>query len=105
LTDFKQLFEKMTKSSEQKQFLTYYFIAAHPGCAEEDMRELKSFATRELKINPQQIQIFTPLPSTYSGLMYFAGIDPFTGRKIFVEKNIAKKKRQKDIVVRGKVSQ
>ncbi|MCX5845701.1 MAG: YgiQ family radical SAM protein [Deltaproteobacteria bacterium] len=104
LTDFKQLFEKMTESSEQKQFLTYYFIAAHPGCEEEDMRELKSFATRELKINPQQIQIFTPLPSTYSGLMYFTGIDPFTGRKIFVEKNIAKKQRQKDIVVGRKVS-
>ena len=99
LTTFKQLFEKMTKSSGHKQFLTYYFIAAHPGCTEEDMRELKSFATRELKINPLQIQIFTPLPSTYSGLMYFTGIDPFTGRKIFVEKNIAKKQRQKDIVV------
>ena len=99
LTNFKQLFEKMNESSGQKQFLTYYFIAAHPGCTEEDMRELKSFATRELKINPQQIQIFTPLPSTYSSLMYFTGIDPATGRKIFVEKNIAKKQRQKDIVV------
>ncbi len=87
------------KSSGQKQFLTYYFIAAHPGCVEEDMRELKAFATRELKINPQQVQIFTPLPSTYSALMYFTGIDPATGRKIFVEKNIAKKQRQKDIVV------
>ena len=104
LTTFKQLFEKMTKLSGHKQFLTYYFIAAHPGCTEEDMRELKSFATRELKINPQQIQIFTPLPSTYSGLMYFTGIDPFTGRKIFVEKDIAKKQRQKYIVVGGKVS-
>ena len=99
LTNFKQLFEKMNESSGQKQFLTYYFIAAHPGCTEEDMRELKSFTTRELKINPQQIQIFTPLPSTYSSLMYFTGINPATGRKIFVEKNIAKKQRQKDIVV------
>ena len=79
--------------------MTYYFIAAHPGCTEVDMRELKSFTTRELKINPQQIQIFTPLPSTYSALMYFTGIDPATGKKIFVEKNIAKKQRQKDIVV------
>jgi len=99
LVNFKQLFEKTNKSSGQKQFLTYYFIAAHPGCTEEDMRELKSFAARELKINPQQIQIFTPLPCTYSALMYFTGIDPATGRKIFVEKNIAKKQRQKDIVV------
>jgi radical SAM superfamily enzyme YgiQ (UPF0313 family) len=87
------------KESGQKQFLTYYFIAAHPGCTEEDMRELKSFAGRELKTNPRQVQIFTPLPSTYSGLMYFTEIDPVTGRKIFVEKNITKKQRQKDIVV------
>jgi uncharacterized radical SAM protein YgiQ len=99
LANFKALFEKMNKSSGQKQFLTYYFIAAHPGCTEEDMRELKSFASRELKINPQQMQIFTPLPSTYSALMYFTGIDPSTGKKIFVEKNNAKKQRQKDIVV------
>jgi uncharacterized radical SAM protein YgiQ len=102
LTNFKQLFEKINESSGQKQFLTYYFIAAHPGCTEEDMRELKSFAGRELKTNPRQVQIFTPLPSTYSGLMYFTEIDPATGRKIFVEKNIARKQRQKDIVV-GKI--
>jgi len=99
LTRFKELFEKMNKASGQKQFLTYYFIAAHPGCTEDDMRELKSFASRELKINPQQIQIFTPLPSTYSSLMYFTGIDPATGRKISVEKDNAKKQRQKDIVM------
>jgi len=103
LINFKALFEKMNSGARQKQFLTYYFIAAHPGCSEDDMRSLKSFATRELKINPQQIQIFTPLPSTYSSLMYFTGIDPFTGRKIFVEKNIAKKQRQKDIVMGKKI--
>jgi uncharacterized radical SAM protein YgiQ len=103
LTRFKELFEKMNKASGQKQFLTYYFIAAHPGCTEEDMRELKSYASRELKINPQQIQIFTPLPSTYSALMYFTGIDPATGKKIFVEKDNGKKQRQKDIVV-GKMN-
>ena len=99
LLNFKQIFEKTTASSGQKQFLTYYFIAAHPGCTEKDMRELKSFAGRELKTNPRQVQIFTPLPSTYSGLMYFTEIDPATGRKIFVEKKTEKKQRQKDIVV------
>jgi uncharacterized radical SAM protein YgiQ len=102
LLKFKQIFEEINKSSKQKQFLTYYFIAAHPGCTEEDMRELKSFAGRELKTNPRQVQIFTPLPSTYSSLMYFTEIEPVTGRKIFVEKNTEKKQRQKDIVV-GKI--
>ncbi|MFZ2396423.1 MAG: YgiQ family radical SAM protein [Smithella sp.] len=100
LLNFKQIFEKTNRSSGQKQFLTYYFIAAHPGCTEEDMRELKSFAGRELKTNPRQVQIFTPLPSTYSSLMYFTETDPATGRKIFVEKKTEKKQRQKDIVLK-----
>jgi uncharacterized radical SAM protein YgiQ len=100
LLNFKQIFEKTNRSSGQKQFLTYYFIAAHPGCTEEDMRELKSFAGRELKTNPRQVQIFTPLPSTYSSLMYFTETDPATGRKIFVEKKTGKKQRQKDIVLK-----
>ena len=98
LMNFKHIFERINKSSGQKQFLTYYFIAAHPGCTEEEMRELKSFASKELKTNPRQVQIFTPLPSTYSSLMYYTEINPFTGNKIFVEKSATKKQRQKDIV-------
>jgi len=99
LTYFKTLFEKMNAEAGLKQFLTYYFIAAHPGCTEEDMRELKSFAARELHTTPQQVQIFTPLPSTWSALMYWTGIDPASGKKIYVEKDVAKKQKQKDIVV------
>ena len=99
LLNFKKIFEETSRLSGQKQFLTYYFIAAHPGCSEEDMRSLKSFAGRELKTNPRQVQIFTQIPSTYSSLMYFTEIDPTTGRKIFVEKKTDKKQRQKDIIV------
>lgn len=104
LLNFKYLFEKTKKSLKQKQFLTYYFIAAHPGCTEEDMRELKSFAQKELKINPRQVQIFTPLPSTYSSVMYYTEMDPFTGKTIFVEKRLDQKQRQKDIIVKSKDS-
>jgi len=92
--------QSQNKTSGQNQFLTYYFIAAHPGCTEENMHELKSFASRELKIHPRQVQIFTPLPSTYSALMYLTEADPFNGRKIFVEKNTERKQRQKDIVLK-----
>jgi uncharacterized radical SAM protein YgiQ len=101
LLAFRNMFEKLNTGAAKKQFLTYYFIAAHPGCTEEDMHSLKSFTSRELKINPQQVQIFTPTPSTYSSLMYWTGIDPFTGRKIFVEKDKNKKQKQKDIVTAG----
>lgn len=98
LLTFKEMFEKLNKSSGIRQFLTYYFIAAHPGCTQADMRSLQSFIRSKLQITPRQVQIFTPTPSTYSSLIYWTGYDPESGRKIFVEKNIRKKQEQKDII-------
>lgn len=99
LLAFKSLFYRSTRAAGKNQFLTYYLIAAHPGCTERDMRRLKRFASRRLRINPEQVQIFTPTPSTYSSLMYYTEMDPWTGKKIFVEKEPAKRERQKTIVV------
>ena len=99
LLQFRDLFTKLTKEARREQYLTYYLIAAHPGCTERDMRSLKRFASRHLKINPRQVQIFTPTPSTYSSLMYYTEMDPFTGEKLFVEKDLAKKARQKSVLV------
>lgn len=105
LLEFKTIFDKLNSDAGCRQFLTYYFIAAHPGCTNEDMRDLRSFASRKLKINPRQVQIFTPTPSTYSSLMYWTGNDSTTGRKIFVEKDAGKKQKQKDILVQNHPSQ
>ncbi|MCF6246380.1 MAG: YgiQ family radical SAM protein [Desulfobacula sp.] len=100
LLEFKQKFDQLSRQSKKKQFLTYYLIAAHPGCHMQDMKALKQFATRQLKTSPEQVQIFTPSPSTYSTLMYYTEIDPFTQKKIFVEKNPKQKQKQKSIVTR-----
>ena len=100
LLQFKGLFENTNRRLKKQQFLTYYLIAAHPGCTLNDMKSLKRFAGRELKMNPEQIQIFCPAPSTYSALMFYAETDPFTGKKIFVEKDPRRKELQKDIVVK-----
>jgi uncharacterized radical SAM protein YgiQ len=98
LLRFRDLFYKLTKAAGKEQYLTYYFIAAHPGCTEGDMQALKRFAGRHLKINPRQVQVFTPTPSTYSSLMYYTETDPFTGEPLFVEKGLAQKQRQKNIL-------
>jgi radical SAM superfamily enzyme YgiQ (UPF0313 family) len=78
-------------------FLTYYFIAAYPGCSEKEMRTLKSFIGANLKIRPEQTQIFTPTPSTNATLMYYCGKN-LSGGKIFVEKDRNKKQKQKRII-------
>ena len=99
LIKFKNLFYKLNEEAGKKQFLTYYLIAAHPGCSEADMADLKKFASEELKTSPEQVQIFTPTPSTWSSVMYYTEMDPFSGEKIFVEKEQGRKDKQKQIVV------
>ncbi|MFH1258299.1 MAG: YgiQ family radical SAM protein [Elusimicrobiota bacterium] len=104
LKDFKAEFDRFNREAEKSQFLTYYLIAAHPGCGNEEMRSLKKFVTEELKMTPEQVQVFTPSPSTYSTLMYCTETDPFTGKKIFVEKDLREKERQKEVIVGKKSS-
>jgi len=98
LLRFKKMFDSMTAHAGKRQFLTYYLIAAHPGCTEDDVRHVKDFAVRYLKIKPEQVQIYLPAPSTYSGLMYHTGLDPFTKKPLFVEKDPVRKEKQKRII-------
>ncbi len=99
LLKFKERFEAANKKHGVKQFLTYYFIAAHPGCGDDDMRALKRFATQNLNLAPEQVQIFTPTPSTWSTVMYYTGRDPFSGQPVNVVRGLRAKQDQKDLLV------
>ena len=98
LLEFKTRFDELNRLAGKRQFLTYYLIAAHPGCSEADMQRVRAFASQKLQIHPEQVQVFTPTPSTYSSLMYYTELDPFTGKALFVEKDTRRKERQKEIV-------
>ncbi len=98
LIEFAKLFYRFTQLAGKQQFLTYYLIAAHPGCTFEDMEKLKNFATDFMKISPEQVQIFIPAPSTYSALMYHTGLDPFSGKPLFVARDLKQKELQKTVV-------
>ncbi len=95
LLAFRDLFLRLNKQHRKKQFLTYYLIAAHPGSTLNHMKALRGFVQRELHLDPEQVQIFTPLPSTWSTVMYYTGRDPFDGGEIFVERNTPDKEKQK----------
>ncbi|MDD9302771.1 MAG: YgiQ family radical SAM protein [Desulfobacter sp.] len=98
LLAFKDEFYQINSSLGKKQFLTYYLIAAHPGCTAEDMRLLKKFTREKLKTSPEQVQIFTPTPSTFSTLMYYTEKNPFTMDPLFVEKDPRAKEKQKQVI-------
>jgi uncharacterized radical SAM protein YgiQ len=99
LLDFKRMFDASNEEQKKRQFLTYYLMAAHPGCYDRHMEELRRFAVTELKTNPEQIQIFTPTPSTFSTMMYHTRRDIGNSNNLKVEKSMQMKQRQKDIVM------
>jgi hypothetical protein len=65
------------------------------------MQKLKTFALKELKILPRQVQIFTPTPSTFSTLMYWSGKNPLTGKSCFVERSFQGREQQKNVLAAG----
>jgi uncharacterized radical SAM protein YgiQ len=91
----KKRFEDTTARYDLKYEIIPYFISSHPGCSENDMKKLAA-EVKALGIRPEQVQDFTPTPMTLSTLMYYTGIDPFTGKKVYVARDIEQKRRQKE---------
>lgn len=97
---FVRFFQNICFRVGKRVYLSCYVMAAHPGCTLGHMRQFLQFARSMLHFVPEQVQIFTPLPSTRSTVMYHSGLDPFSGREISREKNLQGKKRQKEILFR-----
>ena len=91
----KKRFDNITTKHDLKFEITPYFISAHPGCTDSDMKDLVA-EVKNLGIKPEQVQDFTPTPMTLSTLMYYTGVDPYTGKKVYVARNIEEKRKQKE---------
>ncbi|MFW5793663.1 MAG: DUF3362 domain-containing protein, partial [Bacteroidota bacterium] len=57
---------------------------------------------RKLKSKPEQVQEFTPTPMTLSSTIYYTGINPYSGEKVFSEKKTTGKRVQKDFFFSSK---
>ena len=97
-----ELFERLNadfKSVCRREGLNYqlipYFISSHPGCTEQDMRRLSQKVLGRLNFTLEQVQDLTPTPMTLSSVMFWTGMDPYTGEKLFVARRQEDKKRQK----------
>jgi len=100
LLKFKEEFEDSNKKFGKDQYLTYYFMAAHPGCYERHMEDLDKFIHSRLKTNPEQVQIFTPTPSTVSTMMYYTRRDQENTKDIKAEHSMQMKLKQKQILMK-----
>lgn len=94
---FVERFEMINKKLNKKQFLVNYFIVGHPGTTLEDALNL-ALTLKKMGIHPEQIQDYIPLPMTASAAMYYTEADPFTGKPVYVARNIRDKKLQRALV-------
>ena len=87
-------FDNIVRSSGRKCELVPYFISGHPGCGMREMQRLsRNPALKGLYMD--QVQDFTPTPMTTSSVMFYTGLDPKNLDKVFVERDIEKKRDQK----------
>ncbi|HQP91971.1 MAG TPA: YgiQ family radical SAM protein, partial [Candidatus Omnitrophota bacterium] len=94
---FVKEYEELNKKLGKKQYLVQYFITSHPGCDLSDALMLSRY-TRSMGYMPEQLQDFIPLPMTRSGVMFYTGIDPDTGEKLYVAKNKSDRKKQRKLI-------
>ncbi|WP_420566554.1 YgiQ family radical SAM protein [Thalassobaculum sp.] len=72
---FKEMFDAAAAKAGKKYFLIPYFIAAHPGCTDEDMMNLALWLKKN-GYRADQVQTFTPTPMAMATAMYYSGRNP-----------------------------
>jgi uncharacterized radical SAM protein YgiQ len=93
--DIKAKFETLNRKYSLNQQLIPYFISSHPGCTLEHMKSL-SITMEKMRIQPEQVQDFTPTPMTLASTIFYSGVDPYTGKSIFVERSSEGKIKQRE---------
>ncbi len=87
-------FQMINAKYKINQQLIPYFISSHPGCTNEHMMELSEEVSK-LNFKLEQIQDFTPTPMTLASTIYYTGIDPYSGKRVYVARSKDEKLKQR----------
>ena len=94
---FVRKYDEINEQLCKKQFLVPYLMSSHPGSTLKEAIELAEYL-RDLGYMPEQVQDFYPTPSTVSTVMYYTGIDPRNGKKVYVCRNPHEKAMQRALI-------
>ncbi len=97
----KKRYDAITRKTDRKGVIVPYLISSHPGCTERKMEEMAE-ELNDLGIKPEQVQEFTPTPMTLSTTIWYTGFNPYTGKKVYIPRDVKERKRQKDVLFRRK---
>ncbi|MBP2642222.1 MAG: putative radical protein YgiQ [Firmicutes bacterium] len=94
---FSKAFKAINEKLGKEQYLVPYFMSSHPGSGLKEAVELAEFL-RDQKYQPEQVQDFIPTPGSLSTCMYYTGLNPLTGEKVYVAKDPHEKRLQRALL-------
>jgi uncharacterized radical SAM protein YgiQ len=94
---FARRFKKASARAGKQQYLVPYFIAGHPGSDLGAMIDLALYLKRT-GYRPEQVQDFIPGPFDVATCMYHTGLDPTTGREVYVPKGARERRLQRALL-------
>ncbi len=95
--DFCKEYKRTNERLGLKQYLIPYLISSHPGSRLTDAVELAVFL-KKFGFVPDQVQDFYPTPGTLATCMYYTEKDPFTGKSVYVAKDMEEKRMQRALI-------
>ena len=94
---FAQAFCQSSEAAGKEQYLVPYFITGHPGSTLKDTIALALWL-KERGMRPRQVQDFIPTPMAIATAMYFTGLDPLTGKSVYVARDLREKRMMKSLL-------
>ena len=94
---FRKRYFELTKSFGKEQYLVPYLMSSHPGSRLEDAIALACCLKRD-GYAPEQVQDYYPTPGTASTVMYYTGINPLDGKKVYVPTDYHEKQLQRALL-------
>jgi uncharacterized radical SAM protein YgiQ len=99
--DFCAEYFSLCKKHGKEQYLVPYLMSSHPGSTLNDAIDLAVYL-KSKNYSPEQVQDFYPTPGTASTCMFYTGINPFTGKKVYIPETYEEKKIQRALLQSGK---
>ena len=94
---FREKYFRLCKEYNLEQYIVPYLMSSHPGSKIEDAIEL-SLYLKDLGLNPEQVQDFYPTPGTASTVMYYTGINPLDGKRVYSPDDYREKLMQRALL-------
>jgi len=94
---FRKKYFALSEEAGLEQYLVPYLMSSHPGTTMQDAVNMALWLKRH-KYSPEQVQDFYPTPGTISTVMYYTGIHPMTGKRVYVTTDYREKQLQRALL-------